>query len=92
MAVESVESTEMETADSAETVTASETVDIEETTADGESAESELEEQTELETIAEEVTNEVKLFSVSENDVCPVSYTHLDVYKRQHRCCKQIRR
>ena len=75
MAVESVESTEMETADSAETVTASETVDIEETTADGESAESELEEQTELETIAEEVTNEVKLFSVSENDVCQIGET-----------------
>lgn len=75
MAVESVESTEMETADSAETVTASETVDIEETTVDGEPAESEPEEQTELETIAEEVTNEVKLFSVSENDVCQIGET-----------------
>ncbi len=75
MALESVESTEMETTDSAETVTASETVDIEETTADGETAESEPEEQTELETIAEEVTNEVKLFSVSENDVCQIGET-----------------
>ena len=75
MAVESVESTELETADSEETVTASETVDIEETTVDVETAESELEEQTELETIAEEVTNEVKLFSVSENDVCQIGET-----------------
>ena len=75
MALESVESTEMETADSAETVMASETVDIEETTVDGEPTESEQEEQTELETIAEEVTNEVKLFSVSENDVCQIGET-----------------
>lgn len=75
MVLESVESTEMETTDSAETVTASETVDIEETTVDVETAESEPEEQTELETIAEEVTNEVKLFSVSENDVCQIGET-----------------
>lgn len=52
-----------------------ETMDSEETTVDGETAESEPEEQTEVETIGEVLTNEVMLFSVSENDVCQIGET-----------------
>lgn len=65
VALESVESTEGEV----------ETMDSEETTVDGETAESEPEEQTEAETFDGALANEVMLFSVSESDVCQIGET-----------------
>lgn len=65
VALESVESTEGEV----------ETMDSEETTVDGETAESEPEEQTEVETFDGALANEVMLFSVSESDVCQIGET-----------------